>query len=299
MKAEVVSFRATDGTKLNGLIYNYNDNKDKIIISTHGMGSNCFKDREKAIAKIIEGSNISILSYNNRGTEIVAKMKKMVNNETISYLAGCADEDVLEGYYDIKGAIEFVKELGYKRIYLQGHSLGSTKTVYTFNKLKNENYNSLELIKGVILLSLVDIPQVIIDLYNMNEETVNYYKDFANNALKEGNEKLFMPEDAFVQPISVKEFERLCINNEETNFAKYHDKDYEYRELNNINVPLFMRWGNNGELISQNANELVQMLKSKIRNKEQDIFFIDGANHSFKNYEDTLAKQIINFINKY
>ena len=51
MKAEVVSFRATDGTKLNGLIYNYNDNKDKIIISTHGMGSNCFKDREKAIAK--------------------------------------------------------------------------------------------------------------------------------------------------------------------------------------------------------------------------------------------------------
>ena len=62
--------------------------------------------------------------------------------------------------------------------------------------------------------------------------------------------------------------------------------------------PHFMRWGNNGEIISQDANELVQMLNSKIKNEEKYINFIDGANHSFKNYEDVLAKQIVNFVKK-
>ena len=44
MKAEVVNFKVDDGVKLDGLIYNYSDIKDSIIISTHGMGSNCFRN---------------------------------------------------------------------------------------------------------------------------------------------------------------------------------------------------------------------------------------------------------------
>ena len=299
MQAEVISFRATDGTKLNGLIYNYCDNKDKIIISTHGMGSNCFKDREKAIAQIIEGTNISLLAYNNRGTEVVARMKKLVNNEVVSYLAGCADEDVLEGYFDIKGAIEFAIKLGYKKIYLQGHSLGSTKTVYTYNKLKKENYESINLIRGVILLSLVDIPQGIIDVEQIEDSRIQFLIDYAKRKYQEGKGTDFMPDDAFVQPISVNEFIRLFIDNNETNFARYHDNSYDYKEINNIIVPIFMRWGNNGELISQDAKDLTEMLNRKIINTQKDIDFIDGANHSFKDYESVLAKQIVNFINKY
>ena len=60
-----------------------------------------------------------------------------------------------------------------------------------------------------------------------------------------------------------------------------------------------MRWGNNRELISQNADELVQMLNEKIINTDKDINYIDGADHSFHGYENILAKQIVDFVNRF
>ena len=84
MKAEIVDFNAIDGVKLDGLIYNYNDsnydNNNSIIISTHGMGGNCFRIRDKEIAKLIENTNISLFTYNNRGMGIFTNMKKINNN---------------------------------------------------------------------------------------------------------------------------------------------------------------------------------------------------------------------------
>ena len=299
MKAEVIKFSATDGTTLNGLIFNYQEEKDKIIIATHGMGSNCFKPRDMAIAKLVEGTNISLFTYNNRGTEIVSKMKRKVSGTEESFLAGAADEDVLEGYYDVKGAIEEAVKLGYKKIYLQGHSLGSTKTVYTYNRLKEESYEHMDLIQGIILLSLVDIPQAIIDIWKLDDEKVNELINKSREMIESGRALDLMPDGAFVQPISAKEFDRLCVNNEATNFARYHDKNYNYDKINNITVPIFMRWGNNYELISQDAKELVDMLNKKIVNESKDINYIDGADHSFHGYEDILAKQIIDFVNRF
>ena len=296
MKAEVVNFKVDDGVKLDGLIYNYSDIKDSIIISTHGMGSNCFRNRDKEIAKLIENTNISLLTYNNRGAGILTNIKKETNNEITTIILGCANENIYECYYDIKGAIEFVISLGYTKIFLQGHSLGSTKTIYTYNNLKSENYDKLDYIKGVIILSLLDIPQGIIDLFQYKDEDTKKLIDYALKLEKEGNGNIFMPEGTFLQPVSASEFIRLCIKNDEINFAKYHDLNYNYKEINNINVPLFMRWGNKGELISQDSKELVSMLKNRIHNKNLNIDYIDGANHMFEGYEDVLAKQIINFI---
>ena len=60
-----------------------------------------------------------------------------------------------------------------------------------------------------------------------------------------------------------------------------------------------MRWGNDKELITIDANELVKKLQEKIKNKSKDIGFIDGANHSYKNKENILANELLKFITKY
>ena len=49
MYAEIINFKATDGVVNDGYIIK--NNSKKIIISIHGMSSNCFKDRDKAISK--------------------------------------------------------------------------------------------------------------------------------------------------------------------------------------------------------------------------------------------------------
>lgn len=183
-------------------------------------------------------------------------------------------------------------KFGYTEIYVQGHSLGCTKTVYTYNKLKQEN--NISNIKGIILLSLVDIPDCQkYDLGNKYDKMMEY----AENKEKEGKLNELMPEESFDHPISVKSYLRYFKYNKDIDFARFSDKNYDFKELNNIEVPLFLRWGNVHELVIQDLDELVNFLKSKIQNNKLDIGYIDGADHGYTGKEELLSNQIIKFIN--
>lgn len=292
MQVNLIDFKAKDGTLLNGFITSCNSKK--VLIATHGMSSNCFKERERTIAKYCVENKIDFLCYNNRGSELVKYIKKIQNNEEKKVLAGTSYENVLDGYFDIVGAIEKAVSLGYSEIYLQGHSLGSTKTVYTYCKLKEENNELLKYIKGIILLSLVDIPRAL-TIYN-SEKKETFFK-YAETKKKEGKEYELMPKECFIHPISVYSYLIYSKDNKEIDFARYSN-DTEFEKLNNIEVPLFMRWGNVYEMIEQDAKELSNKLNIYIKNKNKDINYIDGADHGYTGKEDILAKQIINFLNK-
>lgn len=291
---EKIDFLATDGIKLNGFIYKSKEKTNKIILSVHGMSSNCLKEREEIIASYANKNQIDYFCFNNRGSELVKYIKKDINGKKEKLLGGTTYEDVLEGYEDIVGAILKLKELGYKQIYLQGHSLGCTKIVYTYNELKEDKDEILECIKGVILLSLIDIPTAL-KVY-LREKFESYLK-LAEDKEKEGNLYNIMPKDSFIHPISVKAFLRYARDNKEIDFAQY-GKDKEFVKLNNIEVPLFMRWGNNNEMILQKAEELVTLVNNSLSNDKKDIDYIDGANHSYDGKEEILAKQIVEFIKR-
>lgn len=292
---ERIDFLATDGINLNGFIYktDTSSNSKKVILAVHGMSSNCLKKRDEIIAKKMNENGIDYFCFNNRGSELVKYIRKNINGKKEKHLGGTTYEDVLEGYEDIVGAILKLEELGYKEIYLQGHSLGCTKIVYTYNELKEEEDKNLENIKGVILLSLIDIPSTL-KIYLRDK--FNTYLNLAEEKEKAGLKKELMPKDAFIHPISVKSFLRYARDNKEIDFARYSE-DNEFEKLNNIDCPLMMRWGNNNEMILQNAKELVELINQKINNPKKDISFIDGADHGYHDREEILAEQILNFIN--
>lgn len=287
-----IKFLATDNIILDGFLYNANQKTDTVILAIHGMSSNCFKKRDIEISKKANENNIDYFSFNNRGSELVKYIYKKSKEKKELILAGTSYENVLEGYEDIKGAVIKLLELGYKNIYLQGHSLGCTKIVYTYNKLFNENSKLLENIKGIILLSLIDIVSTLKFFLNDNYDK---YLEYAQKLEKENRELELMPREAFIHPISVKTFLRYIRDNKEIDFAKYDPND-KLDELNNIKIPLFMRWGNDNELILQPAEKLVEMINEVIKNPTKDIDYIDGANHGYEGKERELAEQIIKFI---
>lgn len=291
-----IDFLATDGVILNGLIYESKEKTQDVILAVHGMSSNCLKKRDEIIANKVNGFGIDYFCFNNRGSELVTYIKKMTDGKKEKKLGGTSYEDVLDSYEDIVGAILKLKELGYQNIYLQGHSLGCTKIVYTYNELKDEESDDiLENIKGVVLLSLIDIPGTL--KFYLGDKFSEYLK-LAEEKEREGKILEFMPKEAFIHPISVKTFLRYARDNQEIDFAQY-GKDTELRKLNNITAPLFMRWGNDNEMILQNANELVTIVNSNISNPKKDIDYIDGASHSYTGKEEVLAEQIMKFINDY
>lgn len=288
-----VDFLATDGIKLNGFLYEGKEKTNKIILSVHGMSSNCLKEREDRLSSYMNENNIDYFCFNNRGSELVKYIKKNINDKEEKLLGGTSYEDVLEGYEDIVGAILKLKELGYKEIYLQGHSLGCTKIVYTYNELKEEEEKDiLSCIKGIILLSLIDIPKTL-EIY-LGDNYDSYLK-LAEEKEQEGKGYDLMPKEAFIHPVSVKTFLRYAKYNKDIDFAGY-GRDDKLEKLNNIDVPLFMRWGNNKEMILQKADQLVILLNNLISNEKKDIDYIEGSNHSYDGKEEIVAKQIINFI---
>ena len=294
MNLETIFFKATDGVDLKGIIYKSQSKTQKILISTHGMATNCIKERDKKVAEKVNELNIDFLAFNNRGHDLTNYIKK--ENKEKKELAGTSYEEISECYEDILGAINYAMQNNYSEIYLMGHSLGCTKTIYTYNKLLEENQvKILNKIKGIILLSLVDIPLAVQVYLRDNFASIVTY---AKNMKKEGMENVLMPTESFIHPISVKTFLRYAIDNKDIDFARFSDENYNYEKLNNIKVPLFMRWGNDGELIIQKADELCDMLKNKIQNKNLDIGFIDGANHSYDGKEEVLANEIKRFIEK-
>lgn len=290
---ERVDFLATDGIQLNGFIYkNKIKETSKIILTVHGMSSNCLKKRDDIIAKKANENEIDYFCFNNRGSELVKYIRRKISDKKEKFLGGTTYEDVLEGYEDIVGAILKLKELGYNEIYMQGHSLGCTKIVYTYNELKQDNDEILKDIKGIILLSLIDIPATL-KIYLRDK--YNTYIDLAEEKERAGLKNELMPKDAFIHPISVKSFLRYARDNKEIDFARYSE-DNEFEILNNIEIPIMMRWGNSNEMIMQQADELVKMMNEKIKNNKKDIDYINGADHGYTEKEEILAEQIINFI---
>lgn len=278
MSIEIIELIAEDGAVLTGYLNKCDKKTDKVLISTHGMSSNCLKKRENIIAKKVAALGIDTISFNNRGNGIVNFVKFKDGGRI---LAGTAFENIEDCYYDVLGTIKYAISLGYKEIYLQGHSLGASKMLYTYNKLKDEKSEYLYNIKAILLLSFVDVSAVFRKF--STEEIINTAKEKmeANKGME------LMPYNAFLSPISVKNYLRYMKIKEELN---------EYDQLKNVDIPLFMRWGNVHELIKERAEEHVKNVSSIINNDKKDINYIDGANHSYDGKEEQLAEEIKIFL---
>ena len=115
MSIEVVRFKAKDGINLDGILNKCEDKTNKLLIQIHGMTSNCFKRRDRKIADKAKEIGIDVFDFNNRGSDVV----RYIKNDNVTLLAGMAYEKVEDCYFDIVGAIEFAKSLGYEEFYLQ------------------------------------------------------------------------------------------------------------------------------------------------------------------------------------
>lgn len=288
---EKVYFELEDKVELVGLLHRPENTTDEVVISIHGMQSNCFKKREDILSKVINNAGIAYFAFDNRGANLMCYTKKTDGTKTLN--GGSVYEDVLESYYDIKGAIEKMLELGYTKIHLQGHSLGCTKIVYAYNRLKKENYKNLENIQSIILLSLVDL--VDLQKYDLGIDKYNKMLQLAIEKEARGEEMELMPFDSFDHPISVKSYLRYYRDNQEIDFAKFNDNNYDFKEINNINIPLFLRWGEN-DLVVQKLDELIEFLKTKINNPKLDIGYIKNTDHGYTNKEKVLGEEIKKFL---
>ena len=294
MQIEKVYFNSIDNLNLIGLLHTPKKKTQTVVISVHGITSNCLKRRDDILAQKCTDLGLAYFCFNNRGHEIISSYGRIEDNNMHFY--GSGGESIYDSYYDIKGAMLEMQKRGYNKIILQGHSMACTKVVYTYNEFLNNNETTmLESIVGVILLSMVDIPTALKEMLGKDYKKIISYFQMLK---KRGKGDRLVVLDATTPPVRPNSILEYAEDNKKIDFAKFGDNRTTFKELNNIKVPLFMRWGNINELIFQGADELAQKLNEKIKNENKDISYIQGANHNYTGKEDELGEQIVNFIKK-
>ena len=293
LDVKIVRFKTDDGVYLNGFLkYNQNASK-KVIIAIHGMACSCFSKREAQLSEQAITCGIDSFIFNNRGSEIIKYLEKSKSTTSDDIVGGSSCENIYESCYDIKAAINLMLSMGYEEIYLCGHSLGATKVVYSYYKFVQENEKFLDNIKAVMLLSFVDVNSI---FRICAGNTFDEYVKFAIEKKNQNKEMEMMPRECFLYPVSVKTFLIYIQDNEKLDIARYSQNDYDYKELNSIKSPLFMRWGANNELIEQTPDEVIDIIKHKVKNEKLDIGVIENTDHFYRKKEKDLAKEILDFI---
>ena len=296
MRIEKIYFKSIDNLNLIGLLHTpeKNEKAKTVVISVHGITSNCLKYRDDVLAKMYTDIGVAYFAFNNRGHDIINTYDKITDDDMHFYGSGA--ENIYESYYDIKSAILYMQRMGYNNIILQGHSMGCTKVVYSYNEfIENCEDTILDCIKGVVLLSLVDVPELVKQILGKDYKRVIGYWQLLRKKGK-GDDLIIL--DKSTPPIKPNTILNYVEDNKKIDVANFGDKRTAFKQLNNIKVPLFMRWGNIKELILQEPQEIVGILNEKIKNKSKDISYIKGANHNYVGKEEELGKEICDWYNR-
>lgn len=294
-----VDFKATDGVVLPGLLFEPKNKSTKVAIFLHGNGhSSIFYDVKQmnVIAEYLINKNISFFPFNNRGAYYLHKLKKVIDNKKEDVKAGTAMELIKECIYDIDGAINFLKQQGYKTFYLIGISTGANKiVVYHYYKPKNP-------ISKYVLLSGGDDTGLSYEM--MGKEKFYKMLKKCQSEINKGNGMKLIPSNlddylysyqSLYDTINPDGDYNTFPFNEYINKLRLSTKPL-FREYQTIDKPTLVIYGENDEYCYNNVPKCIGALKKECPNKKIFTFkIIKGADHGFSDREKELAETITNW----
>ena len=168
----LVTMRTKDNFEIIGMLFNSGNSKDKIIIHIHGNFGNFYQNKFLwFMSSIYTANGIDFLTINLSSHDGLAEG---YYGRDLKYVGGAVAE-YDKSQDDIKAAIDFAINQGYKHVILQGHSLGCDKVI----QYALENDSNVPL----ILLSPVDSYEVQSDWINpetVESQIVRLKKDVKN-----------------------------------------------------------------------------------------------------------------------
>ena len=147
---ELVSFTTKDNIVLHGFLLRSKTKSDKAVINVHGLEGTFYRSSyAKILSKKLSTNGFNYLSIEQRGSYTAVGFRK--KTKKIGYVTAGGGFEIFEDcVYDIEAAVKFLKSMGIKKIFLEGHSTGCQKVAYYQYKKKDSS------IKGIILAAPCD-----------------------------------------------------------------------------------------------------------------------------------------------
>jgi pimeloyl-ACP methyl ester carboxylesterase len=289
MKIPIVSVKTSDKLELYGILLEA-PKKDAVIINIHGTADN-FYDNEFIweIARSVAPLNISMLSVNNRGSyglEFYDYGPDVYRN------SGASTEIFEKCLNDIDAWIKYALKLGYKKIILQGHSLGTEKISYYMGNGKYRNKVAVAILLGFS------------DSYGTHfahwKKMAPKLLDEAKTLIKQGKKDQFLTRrwlaHAGVLPQSAESFFNFFGPQSELAKALPLRQGKNLINFQKIKVPILGVISDGEEFTIIPVKEAIELLQNE--NKRAEIYQIKNCDHNFTGKEKELGKLVKGFLGK-
>lgn len=280
MEASLQRITTKDGLELHGLLFEPNRRTNNALIHIHGWIGNFYENKFiDYVAKAAVSKRFAFLTFNNRGAGVITDFIKRKKTKVDYVRVGGSLEEFKDCIFDIKAAADFLSKKGYKKIILQGHSLGCQKA--TFYKYKTRDKR----VKGLILLAPVDdVGFTQNKLKNKYIKSLSVAKEMVRNNKGDKPVPKWM---AFYPLLNAKMF--LNVADPKSSSGRLFDYSGNLKEIKNVNCPILAVFGSKDEYQSNSAEKL-KILKENV--KDCDIKLVTNAGHGFVGFEEKLSKLI-------
>ena len=279
MHGELISFEALDKLQLEGLLCAQAKTKT-CVVHIHGMTDNYVGlSIVDSLMKAALQNNLSFFTFNNRGMGTITVFQRF-KEHLIYRTVGTSFENFKDSVLDIHGALKMLREYGYKKFILCGHSTGCQKSIYY--QLRKQS----KAVKGIILLAPAD------DLnYQRKQLGTRKFKEtlhIASSLVKRGRGKALMPTEVEPSYFSAKRYYELYRQgSSEGNLFNYESN---LKTLEKIKVPVLSIFGTKEEFAAMPPRKMLKLLSQKFQHPYSRTSLIKDADHCFCRHEDDVEK---------
>jgi pimeloyl-ACP methyl ester carboxylesterase len=271
---------------LNGLWFGPKKPK-RLIVWVHGLGSSAFT-KHYIVDQLID-EDTAVMTFNNRGFEMVSDVRRLVGKKTRWSLGGAAHEVFTDSADDIQGAVDFAKRAGVKNIYLAGHSTGCQKSMYWASTHKEEKN-----VKGIILLA--PISDYSSDIKKYGKTRMEKIARIARQMVKAGkaHELLPLPMPAGFYYDAQRVLSLFTLESVENIFS-YANPEKDPKILKSVRLPILVLLAEKDEYGDMSATKIGEWFQENLKSTHA-IQIIPKVTHGFKGAEREVAKIMKKFI---
>lgn len=259
----------------------------RAIILVHGLTSSAFGAAAMRNA-LLAVKGTAVITFNNRGFESVTSVKQKKGKETVYHTAGSAHEVFTDCVDDIQGAINAVRKVGVKEIFLAGHSTGCQKSIYWASKTGGKG------VKGIILFAPISdySSEKKADTSGRLAEAAT----LAKKLVSDGMPHELLPRSA--SPIMLLDAQRfLSLYTQESDeeiFSYAHDK--VPTTYQSVRLPILVVAAAHDEYGDMPTSTMLEWFRSMSRSKRFASVVIPRVKHSFRGGEAGITKAVQKWI---
>ena len=283
---EIIRVKTPRGLELKGAMWGDNT-MDTVVIIMSGICSNVFQnDLLLAAGELLSANNVACIAGHAMDAFSMIAYSDLKNKKQV--YTGVVFDDFSLVYEDVESYVKYAKEMGFKRIVLAGHSLGSNKIIHYLGNTP-DNFVDYFLVTSPIDLAhwWKVMPNISICL------------EMAEKFVAEGRGKDILP-------IVFGGFSPMCAETVLSFYNAFNLKncpvisgDGETQSLASIKVNGAFIIGENDSLTDGDAKGFMEKINSHCAHPEQNrVIVVPEASHIFYGKHEEYASTLLECVQK-